>query len=367
MNRDIKEMKKFFHNKGYNLLSTEYKNNKLPLIFEKDGYVYSNTYNGFIKTDNYKKWGKNNPYSIQNLKKYIKEDGATCEILSEKYDYDNITLKCECGEIYSISTHNLINQKQYHCPKCGRQQSAKKHRLDEKYLSYFKDYDLELYEEYKGCKYHHWVRTKEGYVTKASAYSLSKGINPNDFIFNVKNRYALNNINLWLSLNGKGLKMLSKQYKGAKEKYIFKCSCGENFEASWEYIYLSRVTRCPKCNSKISNIELKTKEWLDFNNIKYYREKTFKDCRYKRLLRFDFYLIDLNKVIEVDGIQHYQPTNFGNIDIKTSIDNFKQNQIKDKIKDNYCKSHNIPILRIPYTCFEDNTYKKMLSTFTAKI
>ncbi len=47
-------MRELFAQRGYNLLSTEYKNNKSPVIFEKNGYKYQNTYNGFIKTDNIK-------------------------------------------------------------------------------------------------------------------------------------------------------------------------------------------------------------------------------------------------------------------------------------------------------------------------
>ena len=44
-------MKKLYKDKGYNLLEKEYNGNKSYMTFEKDGYLYYNTYNGFMKTD----------------------------------------------------------------------------------------------------------------------------------------------------------------------------------------------------------------------------------------------------------------------------------------------------------------------------
>lgn len=70
----IEEKRKIFKQRGYNLLSKEYTNNKQYLLFEKDGYKYYNTYNGFIKTDNFKKWSENNPYSIENINLYFKNN-----------------------------------------------------------------------------------------------------------------------------------------------------------------------------------------------------------------------------------------------------------------------------------------------------
>ena len=42
--RTIEEMRVLFKQRGYNLLSDEYVGNKSPLVFEKDGYKYQNTY-----------------------------------------------------------------------------------------------------------------------------------------------------------------------------------------------------------------------------------------------------------------------------------------------------------------------------------
>lgn len=78
------------------------------------------------------------------------------------------------------------------------------------------------------------------------------------------------------------------------------------------------------------------------------REKTFEDCvnsikgRYCRKLRFDFYLPELNTIIEVDGEQHFRPsTKFGG-------EKFKITQENDKIKDIFCREKNINLIRIHY-------------------
>lgn len=73
------------------------------------------------------------------------------------------------------------------------------------------------------------------------------------------------------------------------------------------------------------------------NNIKYFREYKFQDLG---LYRFDFYLPDQNRLIEFDGIQHFKPSHWH--------ETLEAIQIRDQIKNNYAKSHNIPLVRIPY-------------------
>jgi len=50
-----------------------------------------------------------------------------------------------------------------------------------------------------------------------------------------------------------------------------------------------------------------------------------------------------NYCIEYDGIQHFE-----SIDYFGGDDNLKNTKINDKIKNNYCKKHNIKLFRIKY-------------------
>ena len=98
---------------------------------------------------------------------------------------------------------------------------------------------------------------------------------------------------------------------------------------------------CPNCNKSIG--ESLVEKWLMKNNILYKRGKYFKDCKNKSSLPFDFYLPDYNICIEFDGIQHFKPINFFGGDKK-----FKYVQKNDKIKNEYCLTGNIHLIRIPY-------------------
>ena len=56
---------------------------------------------------------------------------------------------------------------------------------------------------------------------------------------------------------------------------------------------------------------------------------------------FDFYIPNYKTAIEYDGLQHYKP-----IDYFGGIDSYFDTFHRDKIKDDYCKTHNINLIRI---------------------
>ena len=97
---------------------------------------------------------------------------------------------------------------------------------------------------------------------------------------------------------------------------------------------------CPFCSA--STGELFIWEYLNNYNINCIFQHSFEDCRYKRPLRFDFYLPDYNMCIEFDGRQHFC------YNTKYSLGRFDDIKKRDKIKDDYCKDNNIKLLRISY-------------------
>ena len=121
---------------------------------------------------------------------------------------------------------------------------------------------------------------------------------------------------------------------------------------------------CPKCKS--SKGELKIEKYLKENNINFESQKTFKGCEYKKLLKFDFYLPDYNICVEFDGRQHFMPVKFKKMSLKKAKTEFKDTQIRDKIKTKYCEDSDIILLRISYTNFEkiENILKTTLDRKT---
>jgi len=151
--------------------------------------------------------------------------------------------------------------------------------------------------------------------------SIDKLIKISSFVHNNKYDYSLVN------------------YKNNKTKIKIICPVHGEFKQN-PSIHMAG-SGCPKC--KQSNGEKVIINYLNENKIKYFYQKTFEECKYKNKLKFDFYLPELNTIIEFDGQQHFKPNNFFG-----GIDEFKKLNIKDSIKNNFCIKNGIYLLRIPY-------------------
>lgn len=114
---------------------------------------------------------------------------------------------------------------------------------------------------------------------------------------------------------------------------------------------------CPKCNA--SNGEETVSIWLDKNRIEYESQKQFKDCKDKKPLPFDFYLIDYNCCIEYQGIQHYKPVEYFG-----GEESLEYTQRHDKIKADYCKNNGITLITISYL---EDINEKLDSLFNQNI
>ena len=104
---------------------------------------------------------------------------------------------------------------------------------------------------------------------------------------------------------------------------------------------------CKKCKS--SKGEIKVRNFLIENYINFEEQKRFNDCRYKNPLPFDFYLPQYNLCIEFDGEQHFIPHDFNSKETEErKLENLKIVQLRDQIKNDYCKNNGINLLRIRY-------------------
>lgn len=123
--------------------------------------------------------------------------------------------------------------------------------------------------------------------------------------------------------------------------WLCQCKCGKQVVVSYQNLIQGKTTSCG-CQHIKSKGEQKIAELLEKNNINFIQEKTFEDCKFEDTnfpARFDFY-VDNKYLIEYDGEQHFIDSFYGILE---------KIQKRDKIKNEYCKQHNIPLIRIPYT------------------
>lgn len=103
-----------------------------------------------------------------------------------------------------------------------------------------------------------------------------------------------------------------------------------------------RGAGCPTCNA--SKGELKIRQILEDNSVDFETQKKFDGCVDKRPLKFDFYLPMHNLCVEYDGILHYKAVEYFG-----GQEHLEEAQMKDNIKNDFCKENGIRLLRIPYT------------------
>lgn len=129
-----------------------------------------------------------------------------------------------------------------------------------------------------------------------------------------------------------------------------KISCGKHGAYEVDFGNFKNGFRCPYCNMESieSKGEKEVEKILKKFKIKYNKQHTFEDCKYKKYLPFDFYLPDFNIIIEYDGEYHFEIIeHFG------GFNKFIDTKIRDTIKNIYCKDNNIKLIRIPYWNFND--------------
>ena len=138
---------------------------------------------------------------------------------------------------------------------------------------------------------------------------------------------------------------------GSRKRLWWLCEKGHSWKCRVGSRTKKHKTGCPKC--KVSKLEAKIREILlevkDEYNIIFKEQHMFDDCtnpKTNKKLRFDFKIDGFTQkcIIEGDGEQHFEEMRFKNK--KTTL---KIRQYRDKLKNEYCKSNNIHLLRVSYS------------------
>ena len=144
-------------------------------------------------------------------------------------------------------------------------------------------------------------------------------------------------------------------YQGHEALWFCLCACGGNTTATTHDLLSGHTTSCGCVKSKG---EEKIAKILSENDIPFVKQYSFQTLRSEKngILRYDFF-INNQFLLEYDGSQHFKETRGWD---KTEK-NFQQRQEYDIIKNNYAKSHNIPLKRIPYWDFDQITLENIMS------
>ena len=136
-----------------------------------------------------------------------------------------------------------------------------------------------------------------------------------------------------------------QEYIQAKIPIWVMCKkCGYKWQATPDHLLHSGC--CPECSATPN--EIKLGNILTDLGYTIERQKKYDDCRDQLPLPFDIYIQELNILVEYDGEQHYMPVNFGGISDEEAEENLLKVQYHDAIKNEYCKNHDIPLIRVPY-------------------
>nr|DAK83636.1 MAG TPA: restriction enzyme [Caudoviricetes sp.] len=365
-----------FESKGYKIVG-EIKNTTTPILCEKDGYRYKITYNNLKMGKTPSFWGFNNIINLDyNIRVFLHKKSATAEFLHYNIIAKNqkkrilLTFRCECGEIFNKTLEDTIYKTYICCNKCTIEKSRKKKRVSEKSLQKIKQAGYTVLQSPENLRITDLCEVEDGlgfrgFISSASV-SAHKGMSKFDVRINKKN--YIYNVNHWAELNCVDTRCLgfeeNTHYK--RQGLRFCCSCGREFVTSIASFQNGKI-RCSECAKSISKYEFIFKSYLEKEHIDFIYQYSLNQCRDILPLPFDFYIKEYYCLIEVDGEGHYYPCHFNRISYERAVETFNITKRHDAVKNNFCQNNDIPLLRIPYWEFKDDTFKQTYQKFIEKL
>lgn len=139
----------------------------------------------------------------------------------------------------------------------------------------------------------------------------------------------------------------------------FKCVCPLHgvFYTSLYHIYNGNC--CPECDGSGESVgERNIRRYLQSKNIKFEQEYRIEDKKYfDTFVRVDFYLPELNVMIEFQGEQHY---GIANKAITHGSRKWQSQKKRDNHLRRYAADHKVRLIEVPYT------YRSNVDTFLAE-
>lgn len=260
-------------------------------------------------------------------------------------------IECECsicGHHWSPISDSLMHG--YGCPNCWSKKCGDlKRKSAEQFITELKDVfpDVEIMSEYLSarksiqyqCKKHNYIgnSTPDNLLRKMGCpYCAGKMLYKDDFLLRIN------------KIHGNTISLLS-DFSGVLNKRI-KCQCNRCGNI-WSVAtnHLLEGSGCPACNN--SKGERYISNFLSVNNIDFISQKRFDDLHGvgEGYLSYDFYLPNLNILIEYQGEQHERPVKFSPLMTdEESNYKFQIQQEHDKRKKNYALKNGFKLIEVWY-------------------
>lgn len=281
---------------------------------------------------------------------YAQEHGLTSNHIYYK-------CQCSCGNISYVDGTYLRNGHTQSCGCYGKEQAVKSRALDLTGQVFGR-----LTAMYpvvgEGCRA--WrckCSCEEGVECTVTTNSLTKGTTQSCGCLQreaVRNRAK--------DLTGQVFGYLTALYPTDKRRsgcVVWKCKCsrdGNECEVASDKLMYGDTRSCG-CLASAGEANITTV--LQENDIVFEQQKTYADFISTKgtgwKYRYDFYLPEHNRLIEFDGIQHYEPREYFG-----GAERFKEQQETDQLKNEYALEHNIPLVRIPYWEKDEITLEMLL-------
>lgn len=277
------------------------------------------------------------------------------EVLSEyKGSKEIMNFRCKIHDfVFSKTAHNFINSN-CGCNLCAREKvcfSIKKSPEWFREELKLKNPNIEQISEYTTMLNKVEVKCKIcGNVFESKAQDLLQGHSCRICSYKVGSQKRLKDNNWFLKEFSKynpscqTIEIIGK-YSGTQNKIMCRCkNCLYKWETKASYLIDKRGgTGCPMCNS--SKGELLVCNFLTEQGICFEQQKTFPNLFGVAgfPLLFDFYIPSKRMLVEINGVQHYEPIrHFG------GTKKFNTQQEHDKRKRLYAQNNGYTLLEIEY-------------------